>query len=68
MQTFLLLIGTCAALLSIVPLMIWAGSGSWRAALHALKVYLQILGGLAVAGGGLGLIMAFAQHGWALFS
>lgn len=52
---------------AIVPLMIWGGSGSWRAALHALKVYLQILGGIAVVGGGLGLLMAFAEHGWALF-
>jgi hypothetical protein len=53
-------------MLAIVPLMVWGGSGSLRHAMHALKVYLQILGGLAVLGGGVGLLMAWAEHGTAL--
>lgn len=68
MRSFFLTLATCAALFAIVPLMVWGGTGSARHALHALKVYLQIIGGIALLGGGLGLAMAFAEHGWALFS
>lgn len=63
MHSFLLAVATIAALFAIVPLMVWGGTGSWRHALHALKVYLQIMAGLAVVGGGLGLLMAVSEHG-----
>lgn len=55
MESFLLLVATCGAMFAIVPLMIWGGTGSWRHALHAFKVYLLILAGLVVVGCGLGL-------------
>lgn len=64
MRSFFLALATIAALFAIVPLMVWGGTGSWRHALHALKVYLQIMGGLAVIGGGLGLLMAISEHGF----
>ncbi len=68
MRSFLLAFLVCAAMFAIVPLMVWGGSGSWRHALRAFKQYLLILGGLVVLGGGLGLLMAFAEHGTALFN
>jgi hypothetical protein len=67
MRSFFLTLAACAALFAIVPLMVWGGTGSVRHALHALKVYLQIIGGIALLGGGLGLVLAFAEHGWAMF-
>lgn len=38
----LLCIATCAGLIAIVPLMVWGGSGDWRAALRALREYVSI--------------------------
>lgn len=67
MRSFLITAAVCLALFAIVPLMIWGGTGSWRHALHALKEYAGIMFGFVVVGGGFGLIMAFAEHGWALF-
>lgn len=64
MRQFLLLVAGLAGFFAIVPLMVWGGTGNWRHALHALKQYLGILGGLALVGGGLGVIMAIAEHGW----
>ena len=52
---------------AIVPLMVWGGTGSWRHAMHAFGMYLKIMLGLVVVGGGFGLAMAFAEHGTALF-
>lgn len=68
MRSFFLALAVCAVLFAIVPLMVWGGTGSWRHALHALRVYLQIIGGLALLGGGLGLVMAVAEHGLSLFT
>jgi len=34
----------------IIPLTVWAGSGSWRAGLYAFKRYLQIMGYIVGAG------------------
>lgn len=63
MREFLIVVGTCFAMIAIVPLMVWGGTGSWRHALHALRQYAGILIGFAVVGGGLGLLMAFSEHG-----
>lgn len=54
----LLTIATCAALISIVPLMVLGGTGSWRRAWEALRQYAGVLAIFAVLGGGLGLVIA----------
>lgn len=63
MLTFLKTIAAVAAMMMIIPLSVWAGSGSLRAALDATKRYLLIMGfifggGFVLAGlillGGLG--------------
>lgn len=46
--TFLKTLAALAALVAIVPLMVWAGSGSWRHALHATKEYLLSMGLIVV--------------------
>lgn len=45
---------------AIVPLMVLGGTGSWRRAVQALRQYLMVLGGLALVGGGVGLLMSLA--------
>lgn len=50
-------------MIALVPLMVWGGTGDWRHALTALRQYAKILLGFAVVGGGLGLVMAIAEHG-----
>jgi hypothetical protein len=45
-QQWLMFIGTLTAGVSIIPLMVWGGSGSWRRALQALREYLAIMGTL----------------------
>jgi len=60
-QKALALIGAIAAMWAIVPLMVLGGTGSWRRALQALRQYLMVLGGLALVGGGVGLLMARAE-------
>jgi hypothetical protein len=57
----LLTVAACAAVFSIVPLMVLGGTGSWRRALEALRQYLGVLGLLALAGGGVGLLMVLAE-------
>mgnify|MGYP007069481114 CR=1 FL=1 len=42
----LLLLATVGGLLSLVPLITWAVSGSWRAGLRAGLQYLAIFGGM----------------------
>lgn len=59
-QKTLAFAGSVAAMWAIVPLMVLAGAGSWRRALQALRQYLMVLGGLALLGGGVGLLMALA--------
>ena len=59
-QKTLALIGAVAAMWAIVPLMVLGGTGNWRRALEALRQYLMVLGGLALVGGGLGLLMALS--------
>lgn len=67
MHSFLLATAVIVAMLAIVPLMVWGGSGDWRYALTALKEYLQILGILLLLGGGTGVVMAIAEHGPGIF-
>jgi hypothetical protein len=61
-----------AAMSAIIPLMVWGGSGSWRHALYAWKSWAKVMGGFALVGGGLGLLMAISEHGisilWLVFS
>ena len=57
-----------AAMVAIVPLMVWGGTSDWRHALHALWSYLKIMGGMVLIFGGFGVLMAFAEHGFAIFS
>ena len=57
----LIVVATCSAMFAIVPLMVWGGTGDWRRALQALKQYLMVLGGLALVGGGIGLLMSLSQ-------
>jgi hypothetical protein len=63
-HSFLLATAVIVAMLAIVPLMVWGGSGDWRYALTALKEYLQVFGILLLLGGGAGVIVAFAEYGW----
>ena len=53
-------VGAVSAMWAIVPLMVLGGTGSWRRAMEALRQYLMVLGGLALVGGGIGLLMALA--------
>lgn len=48
-------------MLSIIPLMVWGGSGDWRQALRALREYLQIALGAVVLVGGLALLVTLAE-------
>lgn len=59
----LLLIAAIAAMWSIVPLMVWAGSGDWRRAVEALRDYAAIMGTLVAVVGGLAVVMLIAEHG-----
>ena len=61
-QKTLALLGAVTVMWAIVPLMVWGGTGSWRRALQALRQYLMVLGGLALLGGGVGLLMALASR------
>ena len=61
MKSFLLALVTVVAMIAIVPLMIWGGSGSWRDALRALREYLMVLGIFAALGGGTALIAIAAE-------
>jgi hypothetical protein len=56
-----------AGMVLIVPLMVWGGTGDWRHAWYALKSYLKIMGAIVLIGGGVGVLMAFAEHGTDLF-
>lgn len=60
-KTTLLTAAACAAMFAIVPLMVLGGTGSWRRAWEALRQYLGVLGLLALAGGGVGLLMVLGE-------
>lgn len=60
-QKALALVAVCCAMWAIVPLMVWAGTGNWRRAADALRQYLLVLAGLALAGGGVGLLVVIGQ-------
>lgn len=62
MLWFLKLVGGIAAMVALVPLMVWAGSGSWRQAVTALREYLLILGVPALAIGALALAMVVMER------
>lgn len=53
--------GILLACLAFIPLSVLAATGSWRRAWEALRQYLFIMLGFVVIGGGLGLVMAFAE-------
>lgn len=61
MLTFLKTAAAVLALFSLIPLFVWLGSGSWRQAREATRDFLLIMGGLAVAGAGTGLLMHLLQ-------
>jgi hypothetical protein len=53
-RSFLLSAAVCAALIALVPLIVWAATGSLRHGLYALKQYTLVLVGFVVAGGAVG--------------
>ncbi len=48
MITFLKTVAVIAAMVAIIPLAVWAGSGNWRHGVHALKQFLIAMGVLVV--------------------
>jgi type IV secretory pathway protease TraF len=62
LRAFLLSAAVCAALVALVPLMVWAATGSLRHGLYALKQYTLVLAGFVVAGGLVGVWAGFM--GW----
>jgi hypothetical protein len=58
LYTVLKTLGAIAALTLIVPLMVWAGTGSWRRALRALREYWLIMGVMASIVCSVGMIAA----------
>lgn len=62
-EKWLLGIGTIAAMVSIIPLMVWGGSGSLGRAWDALRQYLIGMGVLVAVVGGFALVMLVAEHG-----
>lgn len=61
--TALKLAAAITVMSAIIPLMIWGGSGSWRAGLHAWASWAKIMGGMTLIFGGFGVLMAIAEHG-----
>ena len=60
-QQWLMFLGVMAAGVSIIPLMVWGGSGSWRRALQALREYLAIMGTLVAVVGLVALAILVAE-------
>lgn len=56
----LTLVAALAGLVALVPLIVWAGTGSWRHALHALREYLSIIVVAVLLVGGLALLITLA--------
>jgi len=63
MLSFLKMIGVIAVMTLIIPLTVWAGSGSWRHGLQAFVAYLKIMGYITGAGLVLGGIFWMAGLG-----
>lgn len=53
-----------AAMSSIIPLMVWGGSGSWRHALYAWKAWAKVMVGFLAIGGGFGILAIINQDGF----
>jgi hypothetical protein len=62
--TALKTIAAIAAMSSIIPLMIWGGTGEWRAGVKAWASWAKIMGTITLLGGGFGMIMAISEHGF----
>lgn len=62
-EKWLLGIGTIAAMVAIIPLMVWGGSGSLGRAWDALRQYLIGMGVFVAVVGGFGVVVAIAEHG-----
>jgi hypothetical protein len=63
MLTFLKTAAVIFVMTLIIPLAVWAGSGSWRSGLYAFKRYMQLMGGLFGAGLVIAGIFWFATLG-----
>lgn len=50
MLSFVKMLGIIAVMTLIIPLTVWAGSGSWRHGLQAFVAYLRIMGCITGAG------------------
>lgn len=62
-QKWLLGIGTIAAMVAIIPLMVWGGTGSLSRAWQALRQYCIGMGVFVAVVGGFGVVIAIAEHG-----
>jgi len=62
--TALKTLAAIAVMSSVIPLMIWGGTGSWRGALHAWASWAKIMGTMVLVVGGFGFIMAISEHGF----
>lgn len=58
MLQFLKIFAAVAAMSLIIPLCVWAITGSLRHGLHAWKQWAQIMAVMLVTGGGLGMAAA----------
>ena len=62
METFLKTVLALACLVALVPLIVWAGSGSWRHAAHATKEYLRSMGWLVIPAVVVALAISAAEY------
>ncbi len=62
LRKLLLFVGAVGAMIAIIPLMVWGGTGDWRRAVEALKSYLSIAFWAVVIFGGAGALAALL--GW----
>ena len=62
-QKWLVGISTISAMVAIIPLMVWGGSGSLSRAWEALRQYLIGMGVLVAVVGGFALVILVAEHG-----
>lgn len=62
-ERWLLGIVSIGAMVMIIPLMVWGGSGSLSRAWEALRQYAVGMAVFVVVVGGFGMVMAVAEHG-----